>query len=144
LGADPNVLGDRQASVLITALVHKSPVELLELLTSHGADPSVPNVDGFGALHAIAEVNYPEPLPWLLSKKLDIEQRTHKGHTPLHIASALGHVGTLKALLDAGADPFAKSPEGATARYIALAEGKKESVSALDEWRVDGRSPSHD
>jgi len=136
LGADPNVLADRQASVLITALVHRAPLEALELLVSHGANPSVPNIDGFGALHAVAEVDSPDPVPWLVSKGLDLEQQTHRGHTPLHVAAALGHVSTLKALLAAGADPSARSRDGTTARDIALAEGKPESVKALEEWQA--------
>jgi hypothetical protein len=134
LGADPNILADKSASVLITALVHKCPLEMLELLATDGADPSICNKDGFGALHALAEVDYPEPLGWLLSKGLDIEQRTGNGHTPLQIAAALGHIAALNALLKAGADPSAKAASGETARDIAVSEGKKESLAALDGW----------
>jgi hypothetical protein len=135
LGADPNVLADRQASVLITAIVHKCPLELLELLAAHGAEPTVCNEDGFGALHALAEIDHPETLSWLLSKGLDLEQKTRNGHTPLQIAAALGHVNALNALLEAGANPSARSAPGTTARDIAVAEGKNESVAALDAWR---------
>jgi hypothetical protein len=136
LGAVPNILADRNASVLITAIVQKCPIELLELLATHGADASVCNKDGFGALHALAEIDYPEPLAWLLSKGLDIEQQTHNGHSPLQIAAALGHVAALKALLEAGADPSALSAAGETARDIAVVEGKNESVTALDAWQT--------
>lgn len=134
-GADPNVLADRAASVLLTALVHKAPLALLELLVRGGADPKVLNVDGFGALHALAEVNHPEPLLWLLSLGLDVEQRTHNGHTALQIAAALGHTRMLNALLEAGADPSARSGDARTAREIAVSEGKDDSVQALDAWQ---------
>jgi hypothetical protein len=134
LGADPNVLADRNASVVIMALVHKAPIEMLELLVSRGADLGVPNQDGFGALHAAAEVDYVEPVPWLVSKGLDLEQRTHRGHTPLQIAAGLGHAAALNALLEAGADPSARSVDGATARDIAVTEGKNALVAALDAW----------
>ncbi|HKO48662.1 MAG TPA: ankyrin repeat domain-containing protein [Polyangiaceae bacterium] len=136
LGADPNVLADRQASVLITALVHQAPPEVLNLLASHGANLGGSNVDGFGPFHALAEVDNPEPVPWLASKGLDIELQTGNGHTPLQIAAALGHVSTLNALLLAGAKPSTRSRDGATAREVALAEGKSESVKALDEWQA--------
>ena len=132
LGADPRVVADRDASVLITAVVHKAPIALLELLVAHGADVTVPNADGFGALHALAEINDPTPLPWLVARGLDLEQLTHRGHTPLQIAAALGHVEALNALLDAGANASTVSAQGATAREIAIAEGKTESVNALD------------
>lgn len=134
LGADPNILDERGCSALIAAIVHRGPVELLELLAQHGADVSIPNQDGFGALHAVAEVGNPEPLQWLLAQGLDLEQRTNHGHTPLQIAAALGRVPALEALLAAGADPTAESRDGQTAREIALAEGKAESVAALDRW----------
>jgi hypothetical protein len=134
LGADPNVLADRNASVVITAIVHKAPLPLLELLAAHGADVAVPNQDGFGALHALAEINDPTPLAWLLGRGLDVEQRTHNGHTPLQIAAALGHVEALRALLEAGASPSTRSGQGETARDIATAQGKTEAVKALDAW----------
>jgi ankyrin repeat protein len=63
LGADPSVLADRNASVLITALVHGASEELMKLLHARGADPGVPNSDGFGALHALAELR--DPLKFL-------------------------------------------------------------------------------
>jgi Ankyrin repeats (3 copies)/Ankyrin repeat len=131
LGADPNVPADRNASVVVTALVHKAPVEVMKLLVARGADVRVANADGFGALHALAEMNRPDPLAWLLSLGLDLEARTKLGLTPLHIAAALGHVEALEALLDAGADIGVTSPSGQTARDIAKAEGKGNTFDVL-------------
>jgi ankyrin repeat protein len=71
-------------------------------------------------------------LVWGLTRALDLEARTRHGHTPLHIAAALGHISAPRALLDAGADRAAKDPEGTTARDIATAENKPASVEALD------------
>jgi ankyrin repeat protein len=68
---------------------------------------------------------------WLLSLGLDLEARTKNGHTPLHIAAALGHVEALEALLDAGADIDARAPSGETARDIAQAEGKRDTFNVL-------------
>ena len=130
-GANPNVLADRDASVLGTALVHKAPLALMELLVANGADPHVPNADGCGLIHALAEVNRPEALGWLLSLRLDLEARTKHGHTPLHIAAGRGNVEALEALLDAGADAKAKDPSGRMARDIARAEGKWNVLEAL-------------
>jgi hypothetical protein len=132
LGASPNVLADRRASVFVTALVHGAPIEVMKLLAARGADVKSANADGFGALHALAEVNRPDVLGWLLSLGLDIEARTNNGHTPLHIAAALGHVEALRTLLEAGADVSARGPSGETARDIAIAEKKPESVAALE------------
>ena len=130
-GANPNVLADRAASVLGTALVHKAPIDLMELLVANGADPYVPNADGFGLIHALAEVNRPEALAWLLSLGLDLEARTRRGLTPLHVAAGRGNVEAFESLLDAGADAEAKDPSGRTARDIAQAEEKRNILEAL-------------
>jgi hypothetical protein len=132
LGADPNVLADDDACALITAVVHRAPLEMLDLLARHGALATTVNADGFGIVHAIAENDHAEHLPWAVAHGLDLEARTRHGHTALHIAAALGHVATLRALLAAGAERAAKDPTGKTARDIALAEDKPASVEALD------------
>jgi ankyrin repeat protein len=131
LGANPNVLADRGMCVLITAVAHRAPMEMLELLAKRSA-VATPNAEGFGLLHAIAETDHAEYVAWGLARGLDLEGRTRHGHTPLHVAAALGHVAALRALLAAGADREAKDPHGRTARDIAIAENKPASVSELD------------
>jgi len=135
LGADPNALADGGASTLITAVVHRVPLEILDLLATHGAVATTPNADGFSLIHAIAETDHAEYIPWSRMHDLDLEARTKHGHTALHIAAALGHVTALRALIAVGADRGAKGPSGETARDIALAEGKFGSVAALDDYR---------
>lgn len=135
LGANPNTLADRGASALITGVVHRAPLEILDLLMTHGAVATTPNEDGFGLVHAIAETDRAEYLPWAQLHDLDLEARTNHGHTAVHIAAALGHVAALRALIAAGADPAATGPSGETALDIAVAEGKSASVAALDTYR---------
>ncbi len=130
-GANPNVLADRATSVLGTALVHGASRDVMELLVASGADPHVPNADGFGLVHAVAEVNRPQLLAWLQSLGLDLEARNRHGHTPLHVAAGRGNVEALVALLDAGADAAAKDPSGRTPADIAQAEGKTHVVEAM-------------
>ncbi|HET9622562.1 MAG TPA: ankyrin repeat domain-containing protein [Kofleriaceae bacterium] len=132
LGANANALGDRHDSPLLTAVVHAAPLAILDRLASHGGDPAVTNADEFGMLHAIAETDRPAYLAWALAHGLALEARTRHGHTPLHIAAALGHIAALNALLAAGADRAARDPEGKTARDIALAENKPAAIAALD------------
>lgn len=120
--------------------MHAAPLEALEALISSGADPKVVNADEFGALHAAAECGNAAAIPWLLDLGLDLEARTGRGHTPLHIACALGRVEAATVLLEAGADAAADSPNG-DAREIALAEGKSEIVEMLDR-RSRGWGPT--
>jgi hypothetical protein len=131
LGADPGARSDGGNFPLGHGIVHKAPIEALEALVSRGADVRAVNDDGFGALHAAAEVGHAAVVPWLLGNGLDIEARTGRGHTALQIACALGHVDAATALLDAGADAGA-GPPGATAREIAEGEGKADVVALLD------------
>lgn len=134
LGASPTVLADRGAHALGMAIVHSAAMEIIESLVDAGLDPRTPNDDGFDALHAAAETNRSELVPWLLAHGLSLENRTKHGHTALHIACALGHVETASALLDAGADPQATSP-GGTPLDIARAQ-RKPGTTALMESRV--------
>ena len=131
LGANPGASSDGGNFPLGHGVVHKAPIDALEALVARGADVRAVNDDGFGALHAAAEVGYAAVVPWLLGKGVDIEARTGRGHTALQIACALGHVDAATALLDAGADAGA-GPPGATAREIAEAEGKSDVVALLD------------
>lgn len=133
LGADPNALADREQHALGVGVVHGAPLDCLQALVDAGADPLAVNVDGFGALHAAAESDNAEAVPWLLERGLDLELPTHRGHTPLLIACGLGHVNVVKALLDAGADRSATDPEGRDARSTAAHEGKTEVAAVLDQ-----------
>jgi hypothetical protein len=132
LGADPNVLADGDASALITAIVHRAPIAILDALAHHGAIATTPNADGFGMIHAIAETDRVEYLAWALAHGLDLEAKNKHGHTALHVAAGLGHVAAIRALLAAGADRQAQGTDGLTARQIALAEQKPLAVEALD------------
>jgi len=135
LGADPNALADRDTSALITAIVYRAPLEILDLLADHGAVVTTANADRFGLLHVIAETDHAEYLPWALARGLDLEAHTRHGYTPLHTAAALGHAVTLRALLAAGADRSARSASGQTARDVAVEEAKPASLKALDAHR---------
>ena len=132
LGADPNALADRDAPPLIAGVVHEAPVEALELLIAKGANPRAVNADGFGALHAAGESGNSAIIPWLVEKGLDLEARTAPGHTALQIACALGEIGAARALLDAGADASADSPNG-SALDIAREQGQAEAVELLEK-----------
>lgn len=128
-GADPALADDRGLHALGMAVVAKAPADLLDRLA--GADASRPNRDGFTALHAAAEVDNAEAVPWLIAHGLPLEARTRHGHTALHVACALGHVAAARALLAAGADRQATSPSGSP-RDTAVAEGKAAVVALLD------------
>jgi hypothetical protein len=130
LGASPAAVADHQTHALGIAVVHKAPMPIFEALAKSALDLTAPNEDGFTALHAAAEVNFPEIVPWLVQHGLSMDARTKRGHTPLHIACGLGHLEVAESLLAAGADANAASP-GGTPLEVAKAENKPALVELL-------------
>jgi len=117
------------------AIVHKAPMEILESLADGNLDLSLANEDGFNGMHAAAETNRGDIVPWLVARGLPLEARTRHGHTALHIGCALGHADAVRALLDAGADPEAESP-GGTPLQVARTEGKSETLALMEARRT--------
>jgi hypothetical protein len=130
LGANPAAMADRQTHALSIAVVHKAPMPIFEALARSALDLAAPNEDGFTALHAAAEVSFPEIVPWLVQHGLSMDARTKHGHTPLHVACGLGHREVAESLLAAGANPHAASP-GGTPLDVAKAENKPALVELL-------------
>jgi len=129
-GANPNHRADDGAGPLMVGVGAKAPLAIAQGLVSAGADAHAVNNDGFGCLHAAAEVDHHALIPWLISLGLDREARTKNGHTAVHIAAGLGHLEALKALIEKGANPLADSPNG-TAMAIAKLAGHKAVVKFL-------------
>ncbi len=135
LGANVNRRADAGMFALGLAVVHGHGPDLLDALDAFGADLHASNDAGFGALHAAAETDRSALVGWLVRRGLDLEARTARGgYTPFHIACALGHLATARALAGAGADVAATSAEGQTALDIARQEGR----DAVVAWLEDG------
>ena len=128
-GANAKLRTDRGMDPVGLGIVNGASTAVLEQLLAAGAAGDAVNLDGFGLLHAAAEVNRPEIVTWLAGRGLDIEARTRGELTPLHIACGLGHLDAARALIRAGANVDAASPRG-TPRQIAEAE-KHPAVAAL-------------
>ncbi len=131
LGADPDLGDDNGLFPLGQAIVHRASVEVMAAIVEAGARIDAVNEDRFGVLHAAAELDRGELVPWLVEHGAALEARTRHGHTPLHVACALGHLSAARALLAAGADPDATAPDGTT-REIAAKQGHPEAVALLD------------
>lgn len=130
LGADPNRRADDSMFSLGLAIVHKAPPELFAALERAGVDLHAANDDGFNALHAACEIGNAWAVRWLAERGHPLEPRTKRGHTPLQIACALGHLDAAKAMVELGADIDAPSPDG-VALDIAKREGKADVVAWL-------------
>jgi Ankyrin repeats (3 copies) len=134
--ANPNITTDDGRCALGIGIVNAAPIPLLEELAAAGADLHLVSRDGFGLLHAAAEVDRADAIAWLVGRGLDLAIKTKAGLTPLHIACVLGHAQAARALLSAGADPAMASPKG-TPLEMAI-RGKHAAVLAVlrpDEGR---------
>jgi len=121
-GANPRITTDDGRSALGIGIVNGAPIALLEELADAGGDLGAVTTDGFGLLHAAAEVDRADAVGWLLARGLEPTTTTKAGFTPLHIACGLGHAEAARALLSAGADPAAPSPKGTPLELAARAK----------------------
>ena len=79
-------------------------IDKIQILLSSGADPNATasneEIGGITALHLAAEADHPDTVTVLLQAGADRHARDGKARTPLNIAVARGHTGTIRALLE--------------------------------------------
>ena len=72
----------------------------------------------------------------LLSRKVDLEEKTRRGATALHLSAGLGHGDVALALLEARASLETKDAQGSTALLVAASRGQVVSLKRLLEHKV--------
>ncbi|KAL6230355.1 ankyrin repeat-containing domain protein [Aspergillus navahoensis] len=107
-GADPNLCGPRGIPPLARAIVstHEPDTSLLELLIEHGAKLDS-NLLFFAASPRVRQGEL--MTRFLLARGLDPNVTSTEWGTPLHCAIRAGKPNIVKLLLDAGANPMARS-----------------------------------
>lgn len=96
--------------------------------------------DGWTPLHLAAAFAGPDAVRLLLERGASVQatSRNPQRNQPLHAALALGQeTGTIRLLLDAGADVNARQAGGFTALHSAAAAGRAEAVAVLLERGAD-------
>ncbi len=151
-GADPNTVGSFGWPVVCQAASFN--LELTRMLVERGASLQSKTEDGHTLLVVAAMSDHPEIVAYFLKLGLPLEGRVDiespggrmKGVTPLMVAAKRAASGSMKALLDAGADPTAVSTDGATPLAYALAgfadyEAKAERIQAAMGVLLDKGAP---
>ncbi len=134
-GADPNAKSAMELTPLMTAALAGRP-EAMAALAEFGGRLEEWRGGKETALHIAAREGQAGAARELarLGARVDLPDR-QLGSTPLMLAASRGSLECARALLEAGADPRARSPEGACAEDLARRGGHGECAGWLRSER---------
>jgi ankyrin repeat protein len=128
---------------LLVAVTAKRP-EVASLLIAKGASPNSKDRTGNSALHIAAQLGQEDLAKELIDKGADVNAKTNKTpagggrggffrgpsgeQTPLMLAARADHVGIMKALIAAKADPKLRAQDGSTLLMAAANSGHLDVV----------------
>ena len=134
--ADPNYVSPQGVTALMAACEARN-LEFVKVLLDAGADPNVKGYLGMTALFYAAKDNQTEIVKELIKHKANVNVVEEQyGSTPLIMAMSSGEGESLKALIDAGADPtivMKGQYAGLTALDVARRSGNPELVKLLEK-----------
>lgn len=126
-GIDLNLRANNGDTALMIA-AYSSNKPAVEALLAKGATV---NQDGWTALHYAATIGDNDIVKMLLAKSAALDAPSPNKTTPMMMAARGGHIYTVKALLDAGADASLKNDVGMSAIDFAQQGGYKDIVEGL-------------
>eukprot|EP00042_Codosiga_hollandica_P021790 m.77700 g.77700 ORF g.77700 m.77700 type:complete len:615 (+) comp50522_c0_seq1:99-1943(+) len=114
-------VNDQGESAVLVAVDAESEACVQRLLSA-GADPNVPDSNGWTSVHHAAKLLEPRILQLLIQAgKAGLDSPSLRGETPLMRAARTGRTDCVRVLLDAGADPSLQDQTGSTALHRAAA-----------------------
>ncbi|XP_055634300.1 protein fem-1 homolog C-like [Toxorhynchites rutilus septentrionalis] len=128
LGCNVNAVSGIGSSALEVACTNKD-LEIVQYLVENGANIRKPSFDG--ATYLIDSIESAPICSYLIRKGADVNARDVYDKTALHYAVESLSYGTIRLLLDHGADPFARSRYGDDPLQLACITGSLEVVEYL-------------
>ena len=131
-GADVN-LETLDKTTPLMAAAHGGYLAVAKLLVENGADIHRKDQIELDAVMYAASRGHVEVMNYLIEQgKVDVNALLKHDTTVLMWAAGYGQLGTVKALIERGADPSAKDDRGMTAGDVARKQGLKEVADYLD------------
>jgi hypothetical protein len=119
-GGDANRRNDSGITPLILA-ARTGQIGGIRMLLRHGADPNLPGgLNEWTPLMHATHKNQLGAVQALLESGAEVNSRGRSGETALMMAAGYGFTPIVEMLLDRGADPWAKTPDGDTVFAVAL------------------------
>ncbi|KAI0468788.1 ankyrin repeat-containing domain protein [Xylaria cf. heliscus] len=97
-------LCDKQGDTAMNCLGTSTPVLPIRLLLNRGADPEIPNSDGYTPISTAIRKDNMNICKYLVSKRVNINSRHGKEGGPIHLACKKVSIEYIKLLAENGAD----------------------------------------
>jgi ankyrin repeat protein len=142
-GADPNSAQWTGETVLMTCARTGDAAAVKSLLT-HGADPNARETrwEQTALMWALA-ANHPAAAQTLMEHGANVQARSKAGFTPLMFAAQQGDMDSVRALLTAGADINAATPQHGNVLTVASGSGHEALSIFLVEQGANPNSPNY-
>ncbi len=124
-----------ESPLMLAAL--NNQLDIAKVLIDKDADVNKP---GWAPLHYAASRGHVEMMALLLDNDAYIDAESPNKTTPLMMAAMYGSTSAVKALLEAGADPFLKNEQGLTAIDFAQRVNRAEAAGIIAAF-IRGKQP---
>ncbi|KAL3312889.1 hypothetical protein Ciccas_008513 [Cichlidogyrus casuarinus] len=145
-GANVDRLGGNLVATPLQWAIRENHLDMVSLLVSHGADPTVQEKSGFNSLHVAIQCGFLNITLYLLSLGININCQTADGLTPLMVSAMFNHSPEIIRLLCKwGADPNFQDSNGNSAAHFALQHGNFTAIVQLNKnsnvnWTLRNRA----